>query len=158
MLIFPWKVRCKPGKTSLCKRGSTAFKPQGFTSNNIFLRLLLHLPVQVALRVAFLPGWLSAPAAFISDTVMSASLPQSQQQESSVLKNLSSDIKCWDGQWRMSLPPPNTLPGLVTQAGSIRSHEGVRLPGFQKEKKEMGTMILYSVMLRHFLEETFSYP
>lgn len=53
----------------------------------------------------------------------------------------------------------NTLPGLVTQAGSIAGPRGgVRLPGFQKEKKEMGTMILYSVMLRHFLEETFSYP
>lgn len=82
-------------------------------------------------------------------------LPQSQQQESSVLMNLSSDINV--GTQTHVTATYNTLPGLVTQAGLSQGHAGgVRLPGFQKEK-EMGTMILYSVMLRHE-EETFSYP
>lgn len=86
MLIFPWKVRCKPGKTSLCKRGSTAFKSQGFTSNNIFLELLLHpLPVQVALQSGF-PPRVGLVLQLLSSLTPSCQhmLPQSQQQESSV--------------------------------------------------------------------------
>lgn len=158
--VFPWKVRCKPGKR-LVYASVVQPDPRDLPANNIFLKLLYPLPVQVALQCFPPRSWPQCSSCFPSPAYnhINTCFRSHSNLGGSVLRisHQISNVGTVSDACHCHLQ--HTARTNAHRLALLRRPHrgGVASPSWKK--KEIDTIVPFTVLYSgHFLEETFSYP